>query len=108
MEGIVTEENPYLIKLDEAVKRAKMNADWRREYMLYEMELAREKELSREEGIKEGGRMLPISQVKAGIGRGLDAAAAADRLMTDRESSVRSAICSLPCRKPLPGRSWRP
>ena len=30
------QEDPYLIKLDEAVKRAKMNADWRREYMLYE------------------------------------------------------------------------
>ena len=93
MEGIVTEEDPYLIKLDEAVKRAKMNADCRREYMLYEMEPAHEKELSREEGIKEGGRMLLISQVKTGIGRGLDAAAAADRLMTDRES-IRP-ICDL-------------
>lgn len=57
------------------------------------MELAREKVLSREEGIKEGGRMLLISLVKAGIGRGLDAAAAADRLMTDRES-IRP-ICDL-------------
>lgn len=94
MEGIVTEEDPYIKMLDEAVKKAKKNTDWRREYMLYEMELAHEKELARKEGrkegikegIKEGARMMLISQVGAGIGKGLDSAAIADRLMTEEDS----------------------
>ena len=59
--------------------------------MLYEMELAHEKELARREGrkegikedIKEGGTMMLISLVEAGIGKGLDSAAIADRLMTE-------------------------
>jgi predicted transposase/invertase (TIGR01784 family) len=96
MEGIVIEEDPYIKMLDEAVKKAKKNTDWRREYMLYEMELAHEKELARKEGrkegikegIKEGARMMLISQVEAGIGKGLDSAAIADRLMT-KEDSIR-------------------
>lgn len=87
MEGIVSKGDPFIEMLDEAVNKAKKNVNWRREYMLYEMELAHEKELSREEGkrdgIKDGSRMLLISQVKSGIGKGLDAAAIADRLMTD-------------------------
>lgn len=92
MEGIVIEEDPYIKMLDEAVKKAKKNTDWRQEYMLYEMELAHEKELARKEGrkegIKEGARMMLISQVEAGIGKGLDSAAIADRLMT-KEDSIR-------------------
>ena len=55
-----------------------------------EMELAHEKELARKEGrregIKEGGRMMLISQVGAGIGKGLNSAAIADRLMTEEDS----------------------
>ena len=33
MEGIITKEDPYIVRLDEAVQKAKKNADWRRQYV---------------------------------------------------------------------------
>lgn len=33
MEGTVTKEDPYIVRLDEAVQKAKKNSDWRRQYV---------------------------------------------------------------------------
>ena len=47
--GIVSDDE-YIQKLDRAVKKARMNKDWRREYMTLMMRDLENKEIGREEG----------------------------------------------------------
>ena len=104
MEGVVTKEDHYIVRLDEAVQKAKKNADWRREYMLYEMELAREKEIAREkgrlegreegreegrqEGIEYGERLKLIRLIRAKMNKGMNLSTIAEHL-EEEESEIR-------------------
>ena len=54
VEGHATPNDAYIASLDNAVQLAKKNANWRREYMIYERELKHEKKLAAEEGRAEG------------------------------------------------------
>ena len=47
-------DDPYIAKLDKAVKKAKMNRKWRREYMTLYMRDLENIEIGKEEGRKEG------------------------------------------------------
>ena len=51
--GTVSEDE-YIQKLDRAVQKARMNKDWRREYMTLMMRDLENKEIGREEGIEQG------------------------------------------------------
>ena len=46
--------DPYILQLQNAVTHAKANVNWRKEYMLWQHELAHEKRKAAEEGHKEG------------------------------------------------------
>ena len=104
MEGIVTEGDPFIASLDNAVKKAKKNANWRREYMLYEMEIAQERwaarkegreagiKEGREEGIKEGReagiKEVMIRMITAKVKKGVELPVIADQL-EEEESRIR-------------------
>ena len=47
-------EDPLILRLDEAVRRAKNNEGWRREYMTFGMYLEEELMRGREQGLEEG------------------------------------------------------
>ncbi len=47
-------DDPYIIRLDKAVKKAKMDRKWRREYMTLYMRDLENIEIEKEEGRKEG------------------------------------------------------
>ena len=92
VEGHATPNDAYIASLDNAVQLAKKNANWRREYMIYERELKHEKKLAaeegraegREEGLAEGrmeGRRLQLIRlVSVKIKKGKDLSRIADEL----------------------------
>ena len=61
--GIVSDDE-YIQKLDRAVKKARMNKDWRREYMTLMMRDLENKELGREEGRVEGQQDALVTAIK--------------------------------------------
>lgn len=90
MEGTVTKEDPYIVRLDEAVQKAKKNADWRRQYMNYEMELAHEKKKARNEVL--------IKMIAVMVKKGMSLSSIAD-LMEIEEAEIRplyDQVCSMP------------
>ena len=94
MEGTVTKEDPYIVRLDEAVQKAKKNADWRRQYMNYEMELAHEKKKARNEVL--------IKMIAVMVKKGMSLSSIAD-LMEIEEAEIRplyDQVCSMPGASP--------
>ena len=70
--GIAAPDDEYVSLLDQAVKRARKNAVWRREFMNYEMEMRYERKMARKEGLAEGraegrteGEQLKLIQIVA-------------------------------------------
>ena len=49
----ITSDNPYVKKLDDAVKKAKMNKEWRREYMMWSIKEIDIRDDAKEEAFKE-------------------------------------------------------
>ena len=118
MEGIVTEGDEFIARLEDAVRKAKKNAVWRQEYMMYQMEMAHERWVARkegreegikegrEEGIKEGreeGREeVIIEMISAKVKKGRDLPAIAD-MLEQEESKIRpiyDLILSMPDASP--------
>ena len=94
MEGTVTKEDPYIVRLDEAVQKAKKNADWRRQYMNYEMELAHEKKKARNEVL--------IKMIAVMVKKGMSLSSIAD-LMEIEEAEIcplYDQVCSMPGASP--------
>ena len=68
VEGIGTSDDAYISSLDLAVKKARKNAVWRKEYMRYEMEMNYERKMARKEGHEEGhaeGRAQGLAEGRA-------------------------------------------
>ena len=70
--GIDAPDDEYVLLLDQAVKRARKNSVWRREFMNYEMEMRYERKMARKEGLAEGraegraeGEQLKLIQLVA-------------------------------------------
>lgn len=80
VEGQTMPNDAYIASLDKAVRLAKKNANWRREYMIYERELKHEKKLAAEEGRAEGRRLQLIQQISVKIKKGKDLSRIADEL----------------------------
>ena len=62
--GTFTPGDEYISLLDLAVKKARKNAVWRREFMIYEMEIRHEKKLARADGLAEG-RAVGLAEGRA-------------------------------------------
>ncbi len=70
-------ESDLTRSIAEKVARAKVNKQWRRQYMTWQQTIDEEKEISREEGREEGARENAIENAKNALAMGLSAEQAA-------------------------------
>ena len=66
-------ESDLTRSIAEKVARAKVNKQWRRQYMTWQQTIDEEKEISREEGREEGARENAIENAKNALAMGLSA-----------------------------------
>lgn len=77
----VSDKDPFICQLKASVDLARKNANWRREYMIWQHEIAHEKRLAAEQGYAEGRAQGMAEGMAEGMAQGM----ADERLNTERE-----------------------